>query len=290
MNRVLILLVCLLCVGPAFAQDPPDRSDVAAGSVEFVELHLNDGSRLVGTILSETEHEVLFRTASGSEIRLDPATIKRRRTVEGRMHEGSFQPYDPSLSRTFFAPTARSVPEGTGYVVLHEVFFLSGAWGPGAGITLSGGLSLIPGAGEQLVWFAPKFTFMERENVSVAGGILAATLTGSADAGGILYGVTSFGSRVRTGSVGVGFLFGEGEVDDTPIILFSGEWALGDRTSLISENYAVPTEGNGALISLGIRIRGSRLTMDLAGITHTAIFGDGDELAVIPWLGITRNF
>lgn len=282
---VLVLVCSALAVGSARAQEASDGSRVV-----FVELLLDDGSRLVGTILSETEDEIVFRTASGSEIRLDPATIKRRRTVEGRMYEGSFEPFDPSLTRTLFAPTARSLPAGTGYVVLHEVLFLSGAWGPGGGMTLSGGLSLIPGSPEQLIWFAPKITVLEREQVSVAGGILAGTVTGTADAGGILYGVTSFGSRVRTGTLGVGFLFGGGEVDDTPIILFSGQWALGDRLSLISENYAVPTESSGALISLGIRIRGSRMTMDLAGITHSSIFGDGDEMAVVPWLGVTRNF
>lgn len=282
---VLVLVCSALAVGSARAQEASDGSRVV-----FVELLLDDGSRLVGTILSETEDEIVFRTASGSEIRLDPATIKRRRTVEGRMYEGSFEPFDPSLTRTLFAPTARSLPAGTGYVVLHEVLFLSGAWGPGSGMTLSGGLSLIPGSPEQLIWFAPKITVLEREQVSVAGGVLAGTVTGTADAGGILYGVTSFGSRVRTGTLGVGFLFGGGEVDDTPIILFSGQWALGDRLSLISENYAVPTESSGALISLGIRIRGSRMTMDLAGITHSSIFGDGDEMAVVPWLGVTRNF
>lgn len=282
---VLVLVCSALAVGSARAQEASDGSRVV-----FVELLLDDGSRLVGTILAETEDEIVFRTASGSEIRLDPATIKRRRTVEGRMYEGSFEPFDPSLTRTLFAPTARSLPAGTGYVVLHEVLFLSGAWGPGGGMTLSGGLSLIPGSPEQLIWFAPKITVLEREQVSVAGGILAGTVTGTADAGGILYGVTSFGSRVRTGTLGVGFLFGGGEVDDTPIILFSGQWALGDRLSLISENYAVPTESSGALISLGIRIRGSRMTMDLAGITHSSIFGDGDEMAVVPWLGVTRNF
>lgn len=287
--RILLLLVGLACgllfADTAHAQESSDQTRVV-----FVELLLDDGSKLVGTILSESEAEVQFRTASGSEIRVNPAIIKRRRMVEGRMHQGSFEPFDPTLSRTLFAPTARSVPAGTGYVVLHEVFFLSGAWGPGAGVTFSGGLSLMPGAGEQLVWFAPKFTIVERERVSVAGGLLAATLIGSSDAGGILYGVSSFGSRARTGSIGVGFLFGGGEVDDTPIILFSGDWALGDRTSLISENYALPTEGSGSLISLGLRFWGSRLTIDLAGITHTTLVKDGEGMAIIPWVGITRNF
>ena len=287
--RTLLLLMGLACgllvAGTVHAQESSDQTRVV-----FVEILLDDGSKLVGTILSESETEVHFRTASGSEIRVNPATIKRRRIVEGRMYQGSFEPFDPTLSRTLFAPTARSVPAGTGYVVLHEVFFLSGAWGPGAGVTFSGGLSLIPGAGEQLVWFAPKLTFIERDNVSVAGGLLAGTVTGSSDAGGILYGVTTFGSRSNTGTVGVGFLFGGGEVDDTPIILFSGDWALGDRTSLISENYALPTEGSGSVISLGLRFRGSRLTMDLAGITHTTLVKDGQGMAIIPWVGITRNF
>jgi hypothetical protein len=289
MKQTLFVLLLILLAVPVQAQVPAADSS-RSNIVEFVEILLDDGSKLVGTVLSETESDLLFRTASGVELQIDPTTIKRRRMVEGRMYQGSFEPFDPTLSRTLFAPTARSVPAGTGYVVLHEVFFLSGAWGPGAGVTFSGGLSLIPGAGEQLVWFAPKFTFVERERVSVAGGLLAGTLIGSSDAGGVLYGVSSFGSRARTGTVGVGFLFGGGEVDDTPIILFSGDWALGDRTSLISENYALPTEGSGSVISLGLRFRGSRLTMDLAGITHTTLVKDGQGMAIIPWVGITRNF
>ena len=287
MKQLLILLHLFLLTASAQAQVPADSS--RSSRVEYVELLLNDGSRLVGTILSETAAEVVFRTASGAELRIDPTTIKRRRIVEGRIHKGSFEPFDPTLSRTLFAPTARATPKGTGYVVLHELFLLSGGWGPGGGVTLSAGMSLIPGAPDQLIWFAPKFTFVEQDGVSVAGGLLAGSVTGSADAGGILYGVTSFGSRAKTGSVGVGFLFGGGEVDDTPIMLLSGEWALSDRTSLISENYVIPTESSGILVSLGARFRGSRMTLDLAGITHSSILEEGG-LVIIPWLGITRNF
>lgn len=288
MKHFLIVLLLQALAIPAFAQESEEaRSD---RSVEFVELLLDDGSKLIGTVLSETADELVFRTASGTEIRIDPTTIRRRRTVEGRIHDGSFEPFDPTLSRTLFAPTARAIPRGSGYVVLHELFFLSGGWGMGGGMTLSGGMSLIPGAGEQLIWFAPKLTVVERDGLSVSGGLLAGTITGSADAGGILYGVSSFGSRAKSGSVGVGFLFGGGEVDDTPIILVSGEWAMGDRTSLISENYAIPTEASGALVSLGIRFRSSRMTLDFAGITHSSIFGAGEGLAIIPWLGVTRNF
>lgn len=44
------------------------------------------------------------------------------RLVQGRVVSGEFQPLDPHDTRLFFAPTARSLKRGEGYVGVYEIF------------------------------------------------------------------------------------------------------------------------------------------------------------------------
>lgn len=283
MQRVLVIMMVLLgtSVSTVWSQDsePIERS----GEWEtFVELVLEDGTRLVGHIQSRSEGELVFVTTSGTVHRINPARIYREREVRGRIESGRFYAADPNLSRTFFAPTGRSVGKGDGYLVLHELFFLSAGYGVGSGITLSAGVSLIPGAGDQLVWFAPKVTFLERPNFALSTGVLLLTITGSSGAGGILYGAATVGDHRRSLSFGTGFFYGDGEIESRPVFQLSGDATLGRGVKVMTENYMMPGVSSNTISSVGLRfIVTPRFTVDLAGFTVT-----GEDAPVLPWLGI----
>jgi hypothetical protein len=290
MRIVLISLMTWLCLGSANrvgAQDRPTPQEETADSI--VELELRDGSLLRGTILSESETRIEFRTLSGSLIDIRPEDVVRRRTIQGRMTENGFLQFDPNATRLLFGPTARSLQAGNGYIAAHELFLLSGAIGIGTSLTLWGGASIIPGASEQLVFVAPKFTLIDKGNKALAAGFVLGTVTGSSDAGGIMYAAGTVGSDEQALTLGTGFLFGGGEVLDSPIVMFGGHKQLSSRLKLLSENYAMPTEGGGVVISGAVRFIGGRLTTDFGGITHSAVLTEGG-FPIIPWLSFSYHF
>lgn len=289
MRIVLFALMLALCSGaPAWvaAQDRPTPQEEAVG---VVELELRDGSLLRGTILSESETRIEFLTLSGSLIDIRPEDVVRRRTLEGRMTENGFLQFDPNATRLLFGPTARSLQAGNGYIAAHELFLLSGAIGIGSSLTLWGGASIIPGATEQLVFVAPKFTLIDKGNKALAAGFVLGTVTGSSDAGGIMYAAGTVGSDEQALTLGTGFLFGGGEVLDSPIVMFGGHKQLSSRLKLLSENYAMPTEGGGVVISAAVRFIGDRLTTDFGGITHSAVLTEGG-FPILPWLSFSYHF
>lgn len=276
----------MMVVGNAAAQS--SDSTPTPGSWElFTEVTLTDGSRLIGHVVSRNAYVIVLQTVSGETREIDLGSVLRERKVRGRFEAGQFYAADPNASRTFFAPTARAVPKGSGYLALHELFFLNGAYGVGSGITLSAGSSLFPGADEQLVWFAPKLTVLNRSRFSVATGALVMGILGSDGAGGIFYGVVTYGSQERALTVGTGFFFGDGEVESTPVVQFSGDTLIGRGVKLMSENYMMPGLSSNMLSSLGLRfIVTPRFTLDLAGFT---IAGEGDW-PILPWLGVSAGF
>lgn len=287
MTRIFaILSVILLChgVGTVYAQD---RVGFDPETVD--EIELRDGSILRGHIISETESIVEFETLTGSRVEVRVEDIVRRRRVSGRMRGTKFVTFDPNATRLLFGPTAVALPHGSGYLAAHELFFLSGAVGLGGKLTLMGGTSLIPGAPEQLVFIAPKFTVHEREKQAFAVGFMMGTVTGVPEYGGILYGVGTFGPENQSISVGTGFLFGGGEVHDSPIIMLGGQKQLSSRVKLLTENYAMPTETGGALLSFAVRFIGGRMTTDLGGVTVSTALDEGG-FPFLPWLAFTLHF
>lgn len=291
MMRTMLIMGCLLLtvfpVGTAAAQERPVQAD--STDAVIVELEMKDGSVLRGTILSETDDLIAFRTLSGARIDVRSSDVLRRRTVSGRMTDSGFLQFDPNATRLLFGPTAKPLTGGHGYVAVHELFLLSGAVGIGSSFTLWGGVSIFPGASEQLVFIAPKFTILDRGKHSVAVGFALGSVTGNPDSGGIMYAATTFGRDEQALTVGTGFLFGSGEVLDSPIVMFGGHKQLSSRVKLLTENYAMPTEGGGVVISGAVRFIGGRLTTDFGGITHSSVFDEGG-FPILPWLSFSFQF
>lgn len=281
----LLIATCISWTGQVRAQDRPT---IPADTVEVVELRLLDGSRLVGTIESESATEIVVRTSGGAVVRIPVDQIESRRVVTGQMRGGQLMVRDPNGSRLFFASTGRAVGKGRGYFADYYVFFPFVAYGVTDFATLGGGVSLIPAAESQLLYLAPKLTLYERGNTAISAGVLAGTLTNDETWGGLLYGAGTFGSTDGAVTLGVGFAWGDGDVDDTPVLLVGGEVRVGKSVKLITENYIIPEVEDAVLLSGGIRFFGERLAADLAFFYLPA--EDWDGWPFIPFVGFAYNF
>ncbi len=290
MNRLATLLLAGLLglsAPAASAQVPP-----AAGteSSPVTELVLADGTRLVGRVVSESAGIIEFRTAGGMDVRVAADQVVSRRILRGRLVDGTFRPEDPNVSRLLFSATGRPVGKGRGYFADYYVFLPFLAYGVSDRVTLAGGVSLVPGATEQLVYVAPKVTLVNTEETALSAGMLAGTVTGEDEWGGILYAVGTRGNGDSEVSLGLGFLFGGGEVADQPIFMAGGTLRLGRTTKLISENYFVIEDGIHMLVSGGIRFFGERLAADLALMAVPEAIDDMEGFPFVPFVGFAYNF
>lgn len=294
MNRPVSWLILLFVIGGCFphfasAQDA-ENGRVEDGTVQdYVEIELSDGSRFVGSVLSENESQIQFRTVSGLEITLELSAVVSRRTIRARLAGGELVRLDPTSSRLFFGATGRPLTKGGGYLAAYELFFSLAAYGVSDDVIVSGGITLFPFSPVQIYYIAPKVTVYNENDRSVALGVLAGGITTGGGVGGILYGVSTIGPPDRAVSAGAGFLFGGGEVKSTPVILFGFERQLSSKIKLISENYAFPWDSSEILFSGGVRFIGGRLTTDLAGFTILSSLDEGG-IPFLPWLSFTYHF
>jgi hypothetical protein len=269
-----------------FGLGTADRSH-AQEIQEFIEITLTDGSTFVGTILSESETEISFRTTLGLEFTFLVADVRSRRTIRGRISQKGLMKLDPTSSRLFFAATGRPLKKGGIYLANYEIVFGLIAYGVSENVIVSGGTSLFPGAASQLIYIAPKLTLYNKNDRSFAVGVLAGRIASENGGGGIVYGVSTIGPSDRAVSVGAGFLFGGGDVNSTPIILVGLERQLSSKLKVISENYLFFFDETAILVSAGLRFIGGKLTTDLAFVSIIT----SDVIAPwLPWGSFTYHF
>ena len=271
--------VAVWTVSPAQAQDQ-----------QPIRIVLEDGSRLVGSILEETDDALVFRTVSGVEMTLPRDRIKSVESLKGTLESGKYIRYDPNRTRLFFAPTARSQGSGQGYVGLYEIFATYISIGVGNVASLGVGGTLIPGASEQLLYGAAKVTLYERRTMAFAAGAFVASTSEMRNAGGFLLGVGTFGPPNRSLTIGLGFGFGNSDFEETPVLLVGGEMQLSNHIKLITENYIMTSVAEGVLVSGGIRFFGERLAADFALATVPAVVEDLNGFPFVPWIGFSYNF
>lgn len=275
----MIALVCVPEVGAQGAEEAPP-----------VRVVLADGSRHVGHIEREDDTEIVFRTLGGVTMTIPRAQIVRIEPAELVRRGETVLRTDPNATRLLFAPTARALQSGEGYVALYQVFLPFVAVGVSDAVALAGGFSLLPGVSEQLVYAAPKVTPYQRGDLAVAVGAFAATITSSdGGVGGIVYAVGTKGGPSAAVSFGAGFLFGGGDFIETPILLIGGEYQVSNNVKLLSENYVIPAADNLAIVSGGIRFIGDRLAGDFGLFTSPEIITEGG-LPFFPWLSFAYNF
>jgi hypothetical protein len=213
--------------------------------------------------------------------------VQRISQARGRLVDGAFWRRDPNQTRLFFGPTARTLPEGDGYLSVFELFFPIVAVGVNDRVTLAGGTPLFffSGSGGHPFWFAPKVGLVQDDRIEVAVGVLALFGTGSTESVGIVYGISSFGDPDGGVHLGAGWGYDRGDLASRPALMLGGETRIGPSTKLITENYLFPSDGG--VISAGIRFFGERLSADLGLATPV---GDGAGTFIFPLVNFSWSW
>jgi hypothetical protein len=283
--RLRLLATCLLLAAGAAHASTADSS--ATG--ELVRIELKDGNSLVGTVARESADSLLIRLPSGAEITLAKSLIASRTRIDAQVREGTLVRLDPNRSRLLFAPTARPVRHGTGYLAFYEIFFPYLAVGIGDVLTLAGGISLVPGATDQIFYVGPKVSVALGSGGSylAIGGHYANTFSSSSEGVAVLYGLGTFGSHTTALTVGAGYGYAESQFSENPLLILGGEAQLSGSIKLITENW-IPVGGEAAILSLGVRFFGDRLSADFGFYYLTEVSTEG--FPFLPWLSFAYLF
>ncbi len=294
--RILCLLLVMLLITPAsiLAQDTIP---------ETVEVKMKDGSTVIGTLVTETTDKVVVRTKNLGEITILKSTIiELKRLRSDNMVDGVYWHENPNPTRNLYGPTGYSLRKGEGYYQNIMIFANQVSYGFTDQFTIGLGFEIVSilagansfGDGPNIPGFTitPKYSFpIKKDKWNVGVGVLALHIPGEEAlfSAGIIYGVSTWGSRDNNFTLGLGFGVADGELTANPTITLSGNKRVGRRFGIVTENWFIPVGGEyGTLLSLGFRYIGERITWDFA------LFGAGGEgeffVSPVPLIGIALPF
>jgi hypothetical protein len=288
MLAAMLLAALLLRGGMAHGSEAEDDTPT-------VRVVMRDGTVVVGRIVAQDAETLTVVTPDGLEARVPRSAVASLEAGDGR-----FQGRDPSYSRLMFAPTGRPLRKGDGYFSDFYVLFPSVSYGVTDHLSVSAGMSFIPGISldEQLFFVAPRLGKAFSDNFAVSVGALYATAGDRSDedsgAAGIAFGVATWGSPDRSLTAGLGFGYtrsgGDLDFSGTPVLMLGGNYRLSNRISLVSENWLVLREGfdiGEQPFGLALRFFSERLSADVGVL----LVGDLlDEGLPIPWLSFAYHF
>lgn len=286
-------------------------SQVDTTKFPLLVITLSDGSEHVGRIESAESKFLNFLTRVNKIIRISKGEIKdvvayedsrlaRKEKAALRIKETGqdtivrFIYTDANLNRMIIFPTARPMKPWQWYIQLNELFFPFAAVGIGNFLTLGGGISLLPGEQEQIVYLSPKITPLHSENLDLATGVFFMTSTnfnkddfGFLEGLGIAYTMATIGEKEKSLTVGLGWGFSGDNYSDKPILILGGDIKIGRNLKLIAETWTPFIEGS-TLGIIGFRIIGKHISGDFVVMRP---FGQNTRGgSFVPWFNLTYNF
>ncbi len=255
--------------------------------VQTVEVKMNDGEKFQGQLVRQDEQNIVLLTKNG-EIKLDASKMKYIKDVEP--YEGKYSFRNPNDTRYFFGTSAKTLKKGEGYYQNINVLFNAVNVGITDNISIGGGFEFISTViVQEPLWFlTPKVGFPISEKISIGGGLLIGGI-GSNGAGGLGYGVFTYGSADSNFSIGLGYGFNSSR----PTLVASGMHRVNNRISLVTENYFVPTSpsevssGLGIFGIQGIRIMGEKNSFDIGIMVIPEIV---EYIPALPYLSYVATF
>ncbi|AYA37730.1 hypothetical protein D3Y59_12135 [Hymenobacter oligotrophus] len=227
----------------------------SVGTMYAVELVT--GSSFMGTLLATRPAELEFTTRDLGRLVVQRTNIRNMQPLTVTQAGRGWEPVGNG-TRIFFAPTARMLRKGEGYIQDINVFVLGGNYGITDNISIGALVPVIPGAGVSFVALTPKVGVPVNDKLNLAAGVLFATGFGSS--GGIAYGAGTYGTADQNATLGLGYLFAEGDIESSPVVLVGGATRISRRLSLLNETYFY-SGGLGGLV--GLRVAAARLSGSL---------------------------
>lgn len=286
--RLAFLLVSLFLF--SFITNAQTGQDSIKSQVETI-----DGNEYIGVILNQSTESIRLKTEILGEINIPRSEIKRITPLfTTKSKDGKYWLDNPQATRYFWAPNAYNLKSGEGYYQNVWVLFNQAV----VGLTdyFSAGVGVVPlflfeGAPTP-VWVTAKFSIPVVENkVNLGAGALLSTVIGEeTDASfGILYGISTFGSKDQNLNIGLGWGFADGEMAKNPTLNISGMVRTGARGYFITENYLIGTPDETVVVSM----IGGRRIIKRVGLDYGVVIpfaSDMDGFIAIPWLGLTIPF
>lgn len=282
-----VLLLAFFAATPSLAAQRPAVPPVDSTTV--VSLRLTDGSQLTGRIVAGDDTSVTLLTFAGARVTLPHRSVASWRPQAGRVTAAGFQRADPNTSRLFFAPTARTLPRGSGYFADYYLFFPVVAYGVSDRVMVSGGMSIIPGLRSQLFYVAGKVGIARSPSAAFAVGGFWATVPDESDASlGMGYAVTTLGNEDHAVTLLAGYPFTTHALAPEPLFVAGGETRIGGRSKFLAELWKLPEENNVPAL-FGLRWFGDRLAVGF-GFVYVLGSGGVEGWPFVPWVDFAVNW
>jgi len=257
-------------------------------------IQTTDGNTYQGQILSQDSLSTLFKLDRFGEHRFLKTEIKKLELLDKeKLVDNEYWMDNPQATRYFFSPNAYGLKKGEGYYQNVWVMVNSFAVGITDYFSIGGGMvPLFLFAGSPTpIWLTPKFSIpVARDKFNLGAGALMGTVLGEEETGfGILYGISTLGSKDKNVSLGLGYGYAGGNWAKAPMINLNTMIRFGPKGYFISENYFIQTEGTTALIFT----LGGRHIIQNAGLDYGLVIpfiSEMDTFIAFPWLGITIPF
>ena len=286
-----MLLTGLLTISSLLLLSPKSHAQIDSTQVQ---IETADGNKFVGTITYEDTEKIKLLTLKLGELTFNRSDIVSITPINAtQLKEGSYWFENPQSTRYFWSANGFGLKKGEGYY--QNVWVLFNQVSVGITDHVSIGAGLVPlflfGGTATPVWITPKVSLpVQKDKFNLGIGALLGTALGEDGTSfGLLYGISTFGSRDKNFSIGLGYGYADGELADRPTISFSSLIRTGARGYFLTENYYIGT-GDEALILLSL---GGRRIIDKAGLDFGLFIPfstDQDTFVAIPWLGITLPF
>lgn len=178
---------------------------------------------------------------------------KKIENLQTKRKEDWFQ--NPNYTRMFFAPTARPLKKGDGYLQDINIFVIATNYGINDNLSVGGIASLIPeiNTNQQILAFTPKIGVEISKDLSIGGGLLYVSGAGLAQVG-VLYGVATYGSVDTNLTLGLGGAYGNiskvgffPKIGEKAIVqgagalvtMIGGMHRIAEHISVVSENWMI---------------------------------------------------
>ena len=267
-----------------YAFTKENKLDTALKTIELI-----DGSEFIGHIRSQDSLSLKFETQSGTIIDIKRDQIEN---IEDQRYDFLIGD-DPNKTRLFLAPTGKSLKAGTGYFSVNELLFPMIAYGITDFFSVAGGMTIIPGATDQLFYLNGKARVLHLEEFDLSAGILYTNIT-SADENGltVIYANSTYGTRDAALTLTAGLsVSGTENSGQYPLFIIGGELKLSNSAKLLSENWILTSPESGKIFSLGVRFYGKKVAGDF-GLMYF-VDEDGESISgwpFVPWVGLSYNF
>jgi hypothetical protein len=284
---VFLIILCL-AANNSSAQNEPD-------SLIQYRIELFNGNEFIGYIAKQDSVKIYFKTNNLGEISIPKTEIKTINRIDLKsIVKGEYWFENPQSSRYFWAPNGYGLKSGEGYY--QNVWVLYNQVSVGITDNFSIGAGMVPlflfAGAPTPAWIIPKFSIpVVKDKLNLGVGAIAGTIMGGESKGfGIVYGVSTFGSRDNNLSLGLGYGYAGGGWAKTPLVNISSMLRTGSKGYFVTDNYFI---GIGDNITTLISFGGRSINKRSAGIDYGLIipvYSGIQRLVAIPWLGITIPF